>query len=147
MATALVLQAHDKVSDEEAAQRAKFDLRWKVALGIEIEDAPFVKSTLQLFRSQLILNEKERAIFEESIAQAKRSGFLKHRKLRVAIDTTVIFGKGAVKDTYNLLADGVRQLVRVLAKLDGVATEKWAAKHDLSRYFGSSLPAGGRPQG
>ena len=41
--------AHDKVSDAEAKARADFDLRWKVALGIEVEDRPFAKSTLQGF--------------------------------------------------------------------------------------------------
>jgi len=51
VATALLLQAHDKVSDAEAKQRADFDIRWKVALGIEVEDRPFAKSTLQLFRA------------------------------------------------------------------------------------------------
>ena len=34
------------------------DLRWKVALGIEAEDRPFAKSTLQVFRAQLILHDK-----------------------------------------------------------------------------------------
>ena len=45
----LLLQSHDKVSDAEAKARADFDLRWKVALGIEVEDRPFAKSTLQVF--------------------------------------------------------------------------------------------------
>ena len=49
LATALLLQSHDKVSDAEAKARADFDLRWKVALGIEAEDRPFAKSTLQVF--------------------------------------------------------------------------------------------------
>ena len=32
LATALLLQSHDRVSDAEAKARADFDLRWKVAL-------------------------------------------------------------------------------------------------------------------
>ena len=32
LATALVLQTYDGVSDDEAKQRAAYDLRWKVAL-------------------------------------------------------------------------------------------------------------------
>ena len=46
LATTLLLQAHDKVSDAEAKARADFDIRWKVALGIEIEERSFAKSTL-----------------------------------------------------------------------------------------------------
>ena len=51
--SALLLQTHDKVSDAEAKARADFDIRWKVALGIEIEDRPFAKSTLQVFRARI----------------------------------------------------------------------------------------------
>ena len=51
LATALLLQVHDGVSDEGAKARADFDLRWKVALGIGLEERPFAKSTLQLFRA------------------------------------------------------------------------------------------------
>ena len=53
LATALLLQAYDGASDEEAKARADFDLRWKVALGVGLADRPFAKSTLQLFRAQL----------------------------------------------------------------------------------------------
>ena len=51
LATALLLQAYEGVSDEEAKARADFDLRWKVALGVGLEERPFAKSTLQLFRA------------------------------------------------------------------------------------------------
>ena len=47
----LLLQTNDKVSDAEAKTRADIDIRWKVALGIEAEDMPFAKSTLQVFRA------------------------------------------------------------------------------------------------
>ena len=112
LATALLLQSHDKVSDAEAKARADFDLRWKVALGIEVEDRPFAKSTLQVFRAQLILHDKVREVFESSLRLARESGYLKKRSMRVALDTTNILGRGAVKDTCNLLADGIVQLLR-----------------------------------
>jgi hypothetical protein len=41
LATALLLQAHDRVSDDEAKARADYDMCWKVALGIGIEQRPF----------------------------------------------------------------------------------------------------------
>jgi len=139
LAKALLLQSHDRVSDEEAADRARFDIRWKVALGIGVDDQPFVKSTLQAFRARLVLHQAEQAIFQRSIDAAKGSGLLASRKLKVALDTTPIFGRGAVKDTYNLLADGIRQLARALAGLSGQAPEVWAREHDLSRYYGTSI--------
>ena len=44
LATALLLQSHDKVSDAEAKARADFDLRWKVALGIEWKTGPLPRA-------------------------------------------------------------------------------------------------------
>lgn len=146
LATALLLQAHDRVSDEEAKQRADFDVRWKVALGIAVEERPFAKSTLQLFRSQLIIHDKVRAVFERSLRYARETGYLKGRKMKVALDTTYVLGRGAVKDTYNLLADGIVQVARVLARLEGKPLKEWAGGHGpsaeghgLGLYFGSSV--------
>lgn len=144
LATALVLQKYDEVSDREAARRAAYDLQWKVALGIELDARPFQKSALQEFRAQLIVHEQQGAIFHQSLAFAKRQGYFKgKRKLKVALDTTHILGRGAVKDTYNLLADGIRLVVRELAKLTGEETEPWAEREGFTRYVsGSSLKGG-----
>lgn len=58
LACALLLQWYDNVSDQEAVDRAKFDLRWKVALGLAMEEEPFAKGTLWLFRTQLIVGSQ-----------------------------------------------------------------------------------------
>jgi hypothetical protein len=139
LATALVLQTYDGVSDEEAKQRADYDLRWKVALGVGLEERPFAKSTLQEFRAQLLLHQEQAAIFRRSLELAKRRGRFRtrdgeRRRLKVALDTTNILGRGAVKDTYNLLADGIVKLARVLAKLVGEPLATWAERHGYGRY-------------
>ena len=142
LATALVLQTYEGVSDEEAKQRADYDLRWKVALGVELDARPFAKSTLQEFRAQLIVHEEQAAIFQQSLELAKRRGKFRtktgeRRKLKVALDTTAILGRGAVKDTDNLLGDGIVKLARVLAKLSGQPLAAWVAEHGYGRYVGS----------
>ena len=140
LATALLLQAHDRVSDAEAKARADLDIRWKVALGIEIEERPFAKSTLQVFRAQLILHDKVREVFEQSLRLAREQGYLKSgRGMRVTMDTTYILGRGAVKDTYNLLADGIVKLMRAPAAVEGVPVRRWAEAHGCQRYVGSSV--------
>jgi hypothetical protein len=139
LATVLLLQTHDRVSDEEAAARAAFDLRWKVALGVELDVQPFAKSTLQLFRAQLLLHEQLLAVFQKSLTFARQRGHLKHRKIKVALDTSALLGRGAVKDTYNLLADGIVKLARALASLTDAGLTDWLAAHDLMRYGGASL--------
>jgi hypothetical protein len=152
LATALVLQTYDDVSDEEATRRAAYDLQWKVALGVEVDAKPFAKSTLQEFRAQLIIHEQARTLFQESLELAKRRGTLRRdRKLRLALDTTPILGRGAVKDTYNLLADGMvrvlrlLRLLRLLARHAGVppgdreALRTWATAAGYARYAAHAL--------
>src|ERR671915_615088 len=90
LATALVLQTYDGVSDEEAKQRADYDLRWKVALGVGLEERPFAKSTLQEFRAQLIVQQEQAAIFRKSLELARQRGRFRmpsgeRRKLTVAL--------------------------------------------------------------
>jgi hypothetical protein len=141
LATALVLQTYDRVSDDEAKRRADYELQWKVALGVELDQRPFAKSTLQEFRAQLIVHQAQRAIFQRSLELAKRRGTLrKDRELKVAVDTSNILGRGAVKDTYTLLADGIKLLARALAKQAGETLAGWAERQGYGRYVsGPSL--------
>lgn len=147
LATALLLQTYERVSDEEAKARADFDLRWKVALGTEVENRPFAKSTLQLFRAHLVLHDKIRAIFQRSLRFARQTGYMRKRRVKLVLDTSNILGKGAVKDTYNLLSDGIVKLARALAWGAGEPAlsqaagkpQAWASGRGLSRYFGSSV--------
>ena len=57
----------------------------------------------------------------------------------VALDTTNILGRGAVKDTCNLLADGIVKLLRALAQLKGINVGRWAKSQGYHRYLGSSV--------
>jgi len=95
----LFLRAYEKVSFVEAIERTKYDLRWKVALGLEMEEVPIQKSTLQEFEARLVIHKMGEALLKKSIAEARRAGYLQRRKIRVALDTTPILGQGAVKDT------------------------------------------------
>ena len=135
----LFLRAYERVSFVEAIERTKFDLRWKVALGLEMEEVPMQKSALQELEAKLVLHEEGEALLKMSIDAARRAGYVKSRKIRVALDTTPMLGKGAVKDTYNLLADGIETLACRLADVAGEPVVGWAEKAGVHRYFGSSL--------
>ena len=105
LATVLLLQAHDRVSSAETKARADFDIRWKVALGIEIEEQPFAKSTFQVFPAQLILHDKLHGVFEQSLQLAREQGYLKGgRGMWVALGATYILGLEIRPETQ---ADGV----------------------------------------
>jgi transposase len=137
--TILFLRAYEDVSFVEAIERTKYDLRWKVALGLELEEVPIQKSALQEFQARLVLHGQGEVLLKKSIDEARQAGYVTSRKIRVALDTTPTLGKGAVKDTYNLLADAIEKLATHLAEVAGEAIADWAEKHGLQKYFGSSL--------
>jgi len=144
----VLLQWHDKVSDEEAVERTKYDLRWKTALGIEDHEALCAKFTLQTFRGKLVLSARGRAILDRSVKACREAGVLRSPKIRASVDTSPILGRGAVKDTYNLVADGMVKLLGALAAfetplLEPVDAKRYAGDHDLSRYFAEVSLKGG----
>jgi hypothetical protein len=139
LAVALLLQAHDSVSDEEAIARSSFDLRWKVALGLELDEKLCAKSTLQRFRAQLVLQEATGQIFDRGVEACRAAGLLKRTTLSAAIDTTPILGRGAVRDTYNLVSDGIRQVVGEACRLKGWEREEIVEAEGLSRHFAASF--------
>src|SRR5713101_3243411 len=87
------------------------------------------------------------AIFQRSLEVAKRrevwkKGHPQHERqqMKLALDTTHILGRGAVKDSYNLLADGIVQVLRVLAKLGPFELLDVAEEVGCARYVqGPSL--------
>ena len=84
-------------------------------------------------------HDKVRAVFESSLGLARESGYLKKRGMRVALDTTNILVRGTVKDTFNLLADGIVKLVRALASVEQTTLRDWAEAQGYGRYLGSSI--------
>ena len=139
LALMTLLQHEAGCSDEEAVARTAFDLRWAAVLRRHAGTPLCAKSTFQLFRAHLVLHDAVRTIFQRSLQEAQRAGLLKGGALTIAVDTKPILGRGAVEDTYNLLATGIQQLVRALARLAEQEPEAWATEHDLGRYFGPSL--------
>lgn len=139
LALLLLLQHEAQVSDQEAINRSACDLRWCKVLGTQAGEPLCAKSTLQEFLAQLTIHPELRAVFYASIAAAKRVGLLKGTALRIAIDTKPINGRGAVEDTFNLLASGIRQLGRTLAKHGARKFEDFLRANGLDRYAKSSL--------
>jgi len=112
----LLLQFYDKVSDREAENSARYDLRWKVALGISIAESGFNYSALSRFRARLLLHKKERTAFEEILNAAITKGLLPGNCAKQIMDSTYVLGAGAVQDTYTLIRLAVSRLLKTLGK-------------------------------
>ena len=93
-----------------------------------------------MFRAQLILHDRVRAVFESSLRLARESGYLKKRGrgMRVALDKNIL-GRGAVRDTCNLLADGIVKLLRALAAVEKSSVKEWGKARGYEGYLGSSV--------
>jgi len=139
LAAMVVLQCHDKVSDAEAIERSAFDLRWAAALGRPGGEPVCAKSTLQLFRTHLILHKEFGSILQRSIAEAKKKRLIVGEAITVALDTKPMLGRGAVQDTYNLLAQGMRQLARALARDENKSIKEFLDENDMAELAAPSI--------
>ncbi len=139
LALALIMQARENVSDDEAIRRTTCDLDWAVVLRRAVGEPLCAKSTLQLFRAQLMLNEHLTLFLKRSLEEARKHGLLKGQALAQAVDTKPIFGRGAVEDTYNLLAHAMTSLLRVMASRSGSRLTSLMAEHGFSALGGKSL--------
>ena len=109
----LLLMFHENVSDRQAEERARYDLRWKAALGLGIDEVGFDATALCRFRARMVLHEKERLFFEQTVRAAKEWGLISSEVAEV-IDSTPVLGAGAVQDTYNLLRSSLRKVLKVV---------------------------------
>jgi transposase len=107
----LLLQFYDDVSDEEAVERTKYDLRWKVALDLALDFSGFHPTSLTRYRNRLNENGQERYAFNRFLAVGREAGFIPDR-VTLLTDTTNVKGAGAVQDTYTLLRKGLRKLLK-----------------------------------
>jgi transposase len=107
----LLLQFYDDVSDEEAVERTKYDLRWKVALDLALDFPGFHPTSLTKYRNRLDEKGQERYAFNRFLAVGREAGFIPDR-VTLLTDTTNVKGAGAVQDTYTLLRKGLRKLLK-----------------------------------
>lgn len=140
---ARLLQFHDRISDAEVVERTRFDLRWKVALDLDplSIEAAFAKSTFQAFRVRLTLHAREGLVFEESVKAARDAGVLPSR-LRVALDSSPVRGRGAVKDTFNLLSDAILEVVKAVGRATETTPKAVADAAGLERHVEASSVKG-----
>ena len=88
-----------------------FNIKWKYALSVPIDYEGFDR----YFRARLLANKKEKMVFKKTLQLARKAGLLKEEVDQV-IDSTPMLGAAAVKDTYDLLRDGIRKILSCMDK-------------------------------
>jgi transposase len=135
----MLLQYHDDCSDAEAEMRVRFDLRWKHALGLALEDAGFDATVLCHFRHKLVEHGLERALFNRLVNAAREAGLLTKGAEQV-VDSSHILGAAGVRDTYTLIRGGIKKLLRALG-YHGLRPQEQGLAERLAAYLDPEAPA------
>lgn len=142
LALATLLQAYFGVSDDEAIEALTMDRRWQVVLDcLDCTEAPFSKGTLVAFRRRLIAQDLDRRLIERTLTVARERGGIGVGPLRLALDSSPLWGAGRVEDTYNLLGHALRKALSVLARQQGRELTPVIAEAGVPIVSGSSLKA------
>jgi Transposase domain (DUF772) len=111
VAGAFLLALREGCSDREAEQRMRYDLRWKWALGLGLNDHGCDHSSLCVFRARLLAHQEEGRLFREIVSRAVKAGLLTKRSVQV-MDSSPMLGAAAVQDTYKLIRTALHKLVK-----------------------------------
>jgi IS5 family transposase len=127
VATVMVLQALEGLSDRDAVAALRTDLRWKVAAGLTLDDEGFHPTVLTLWRNRLRVSGRPERIFDAVREVITQTGVLKG-KVRRALDSTVLDDAVATQDTVTQLISAIRRVRRLVP----AAAALTLAAHDYS---------------
>jgi len=114
VATVMVLQRLEGLSDREAVDRYCFDNRWRYAAGVGGYDGDgwgrFAHTVLVDMRARLAASDSPRRIFEVTLAAAAAAGLVGARRV---LDSTPLYDAVATMDTVTLIRSALRALLHV----------------------------------
>jgi hypothetical protein len=110
-ASILTLQTLHDLSDAETAEAARCDLRWKVAVGMALDDGGFHPSTLTYWRQRLARSARPHRINEAVKRVVEETGIVAGRRRR-AVDSTILADAVATQDTITQLVAAIRRVAR-----------------------------------
>jgi len=113
VATVMVLQALEGLSDRDAARALRDRISWKVACGLALDDEGFDYSVLTYWRTRLRGSARPERIFEVVREVIAATGVL-GSKTRRALDSTLLDDAVATQDTVTQLISAIRRVRRLV---------------------------------
>ena len=113
VATVLVLQALECLSDREAVQRLRHDIAWKAAAGLSLTHGGFHPTVLTLWRARLRASDRRERIFDAVREVAAACGVLANKGRR-ALDSTILHDAVATQDTVTMISSQIRRCRRLI---------------------------------
>jgi transposase len=129
VATVMVLQALEGLSDRDAAAALRTNIAWKVAAGLALDDVGIHYSVLTYWRARLRQSERPERIFDAVRAVIDATGVLTG-KTRRALDSTLLDDAVATQDTVTQLVSAIRRARRVVP--EAAAVDVAAHDYDAS---------------
>jgi hypothetical protein len=109
----LVLQALYDLSDGQAADALRYDIRWKVACGRSLTQMSFDPSTLVYWRKRIAASDRPGRVFDAVAEVINQTGILRGRRGR-CVDSTVFDDAVATQDTVTQLTAVIRKVARLV---------------------------------
>jgi hypothetical protein len=128
VASVMVLQALEGLSDREAASALRRDIAWKVACGLRLDDEGFHPTVLVYWRGRIRRSTRPRRVFEAVRQVVEATGVLSGRRRRV-LDATILEDAVATQDTVTQLVAAVRRVRRLVPQ----ACQVEVGAHDYDR--------------
>ena len=114
---ALILQFYRGYSDREMEEACMWDVRIKYALGLGIDERPFNHSSLHDFRQRLLVNGREKQIFDRIVNSLVEKKLIKKNEIQ-RIDATHVIADIAIPSMITLIKKSVYEILKVLKKHD-----------------------------
>lgn len=137
MMAAMILQFMERMPDRQAAEACTFDLRWKLALGMEADEPAFHHTSLVKFRGRLLAHGLERLGFEAVLEQIRAAGHLPKRN-RQRLDSTHILGVLSHMSRLECVRQAMRLALEELAQYEEPARPAawtiWWERYVESRF-------------
>ena len=119
VASVMVLQALEGLSDRDAARALRDRISWKVACGLALTDEGFDYSVPTYWRTRLRTSQRPERIFDAVRSVIDATGVLKG-KTRRGLDSTLLDDAVATQDTVTQLIAAIRRVRRVVPGADRV---------------------------
>ena len=129
VATVMVLQCLEGLSDRDAVTALRTNIAWKVAAGLALDDVGIHYSVLTYWRTRLRASEHPERIFEVVRSVIDQTGVLKG-KTRRALDSTLLDDAVATQDTVTQLVSAIRRVRRLVP--EAAAVDVTAHDYDAS---------------
>ena len=113
MASAMILKELEGLSDRQAADALRCDIRWKVACGLALDDAGVHYTVFTYWRQRLGKSQSPNRIGDAVRRVVDATGILSGRRRRV-LDSTLLDDAVATQDTVTQLVSQIRRVRRLV---------------------------------